>query len=133
MAPALRWAVMRAFLMFLSPSAYQPNALPLGQTGSQGRSVWDEYSMGNRPLPLSTPPPPPNPPFLIIRMWLLWTLNPSIQSYIILSRRSQEPCEQGGGAGLSRSGFSDLLASVDLKSQVGSGETVFVTLFPNNC
>ena len=63
MIPALRWAVMRAILMFqkevmdnvtrqcpqtttflkrkenrsgieLGPSAYQPNALPLGQTGS---------------------------------------------------------------------------------------------------
>ena len=49
MTRALRWAAMRAILMFQpfwrerraeavsnrSPSAYQPNALPLGQTGSQ--------------------------------------------------------------------------------------------------
>ena len=62
MTPALRWAAMRAILMFncegqshktvstdhnfwrertaeadsnRGPSAYQPNALPLGQTGSQ--------------------------------------------------------------------------------------------------
>ena len=53
MTPALRWAAMRAILMFRNcegqsqrrerraetdsnrgPSAYQPNALPLGQTGS---------------------------------------------------------------------------------------------------
>ena len=57
MIPALRWAAMRAILMFQSqdsvhkpqpfrrkrraeavsnrgPTAYQPNALPLGQTGS---------------------------------------------------------------------------------------------------
>ena len=66
MTSALRWAAMRAILMFDNcegqshktvstdhnfcrerkakvvsnqcPSAYQPNALPLGQTGSQGRS-----------------------------------------------------------------------------------------------
>ena len=69
MTPALRWAAMRAILMFhncegqshktmstdhsfwrerraeadsnRSPSAYQPNALPLGQTGSHKyTSVW---------------------------------------------------------------------------------------------
>ena len=49
--PALRWEAMKAILMFdncegqltfeekgelnRGPSAYQPNALPLGQTGSQ--------------------------------------------------------------------------------------------------
>ena len=69
MTSALKWAAMRAILMFHNcevqshktvstdhnfsremraeadsnrgPSAYQPNALPLGQTGSQAR-VWGE-------------------------------------------------------------------------------------------
>ena len=71
MTPALRWAVMRAILMFhncegqsqkivstnhnfwrerraeadsnRSPSAYQPSALPLGQTGS--RNQWPDVDL----------------------------------------------------------------------------------------
>ena len=83
MIPALRWAAMRAILMFQKevmdkvtgqclqtttflkrkesrsgieprsflyrgPSAYQPNALPLGQTGSQGSGlarIWVSVSL----------------------------------------------------------------------------------------
>ena len=84
MSPALRWAMMRPILMFhncegqshktvstdhnfwrerrakadsnRSPSAYQPNALPLGHTGSPviRWRWWAVY-----------PPPPPPPPAIL--------------------------------------------------------------------